>query len=267
MNQFLKTVIEVRMAQIENPIPHLQLIDDCWHHIFDFLTVKDILNMSATSKRMMHICGCYLRTFCPKKRFYAADGIYRDISCFEPLQIDLYQYMKKLCIKEQNFHNTVSFLCGVEIKFESLKTFILSNNSVFHHPDFSNLLHKIENIENIKITESRIYDARNVFTAISNNCFKLTSLKVKRTRNGKLLFSKTFGSLKSLEYEAYYMNNTEIENLNRFLNRHSLKYLKLDYTSFWLNRDRLNNTNVCIETLDICFNCDITVIELTIGII
>lgn len=88
---------------------------------------------------------------------------------------------------------------------------------------------------------------------MSNICLKLKSLIVQCSPGGHFLFLQNFENIESSEYEAYYLNIDEIGNLIFFLEIHSLKYLKLDYRTFFHSRRRLNDVNGCIDTLCINF--------------
>lgn len=84
---------------------------------------------------MVHMCGRYLQRFCPETRFYTTNNkLYRDIH--EGLPRGIYQYVRKLCIKEQAFRPVVLFLRRVGNEFRSLKSFVFSGVDI-SEPEFS----------------------------------------------------------------------------------------------------------------------------------
>lgn len=91
------------------------LIADCWEHIFDYLSFKDIILMGQTCKRMNRMCGYYVREYYPKLKF---ELIWREI-CFENVRIQpvFYPFISLLRLKDKS---ELDFFSNGEI-FDALK--------------------------------------------------------------------------------------------------------------------------------------------------
>lgn len=240
----------------KNAAAYLKLIDDCWFHIFDYLSPNDIVRMSATCKHLLHISGKYLNDNCPELKFHVKST---KIDHFEvestTVEADFYEYIKKLRFESANFDRKALFLQSVATanNFNSLQTLQFAFISLYQ-PEFNSIREVLKNVESVEMNFCQIYCAT-VFNTIANNASQLKKLSVKNTRSGDLLFSEVYKNLESLEYEAFSLNDVRVNNLKEFLESHEkLKKLNTSILFCGENKEVLNNTLINLDTLGVSFD-------------
>ena len=99
-----------------SPPPYLKLIADCWEHIYDYLSMKDIISIGQTCKRMNQMSGYYIRENQPHLKFSIREKeIYFDYDiCIQP---DFYPLISKLFISSLS---DLDFFSNVKT-FDALK--------------------------------------------------------------------------------------------------------------------------------------------------
>lgn len=235
---------------------YLKLIDDCWYHIFDYLSPNEIVRISATCKHLLQVSGNYLNDYCPELNFHVKSN---RIEHFDnegtTVEKDFYQNIKKLSLQGENFENKCAFLQSVAIgnNFESLETIKFSFITIYQ-PDFHSFRQILCSVKSIKINFTRIL-SENIFTTIAKYATNLTHLSVKNSSQGISLFLENYKNLEFLEYDAFSMSEIEIDNLKEFLDNHTkLTEFSTDYFGLWANKTALDNTSIQLDTFGISFS-------------
>lgn len=239
------------------PAPaYLKLIDDCWYHIFDYLSATDIVRMSATCKHLLQVSGNYLNDNCSDLDFHVKCN---QIAHFDnestKIEQDFYAYIKKIYFQGENFENKIAFLQSVSIAnhFDSLQTIEFAFITIYQ-PDFHSSRQILKSVKNLKLNFTRIL-SESIFTTIANYATELTHLTVKNSTNGISLFYEKYNNLEFLEYDACTMSEIHIDNIKDFLEYHTkLTQFNIDYFGLWANKTMLDNTHIQLDTLGVSFS-------------
>lgn len=240
-------------APASSPPPYLKLIADCWEYIFDHLSLKDILQMGETCKRMHQMAGYYLREYFPELRF---NLIGKDVQVAYPhnflLRTDFFPYIRKLCILRRGSESMSKL--DVET-FSSMKTLIYMSVEL-NRTQFAYARDILDYVENIQIEHCNIY--MEIFERFEFYCPKLKSLRVEygNTDNvlvTKSLFSQYYPQLEDLRYKPNSCH-TKIGELKTFFEKHTkLKQFECNMPFLWANRDVLLETNVQLDLFIVDF--------------
>lgn len=245
--------------------PYLKLIVDCWEHIFDNLSLLDIISMSKTCKRMNQLAGYYIGEYLPpfaatlteegcEKVYYGsnATNLFQHI-CLQP---EFHQFIKVLTVDRKSYSSACSQAVPALPSLKTIKFYCEDFPQIF-----VNTQHFSTNVETVFLNSCSIGDA--TFEQIGKYFPKMRELHLSTSRASVRIFSHYYPSLASLTYQTY---KTEAQNLitqtyelKAFLQKHSkLKRLKCDYDFLWANRDLLIQTNIELNTLAIhCGNSSI----------
>lgn len=255
---------------MNTPPACLNLIDDCWYNIFDFLSVSDIVQMSTICKHLLRISGNYLCKNCLKLEFdveenkitYLEKGV-------KTVELDFYPYIQKLRFYEHSFRRSYErknlFLRETLtiINFDSLRKLKFWGVRLYQS-EFSSITQVLIKIESIQIGWCKIF-CTNIFTTIANHAPKLKKLSVKESRYGEKLFCENYKSLECLKYKSYSLDDDiEMNNLKSFFERHTkLKRFYTDYflLFFWTEKDKLSETFINFDILGISFQQDKITLE------
>lgn len=234
------------------PPPYLKVIADCWEHIFDLLSLKDIFAMGETCIRMHRMAGYYLREYFPELRF---NLIGKEVQVAYPhkfhLRADFFPYISKLCILKRS---ELGCIMGTET-FSSLKTLIFMSVKL-DETQFFYTRHILKNVENIEIEHCDI--SVGIFKQLVDYCPKLKFLCVQygnidSTAIAKSLFSQHFPTLEHLRYKPHSCH-TQVNELKTFLEKHTnLKQFESNLPFLWANREVLCKTNTQLDLFIIDF--------------
>lgn len=236
----------------EKPPLYLMLIADCWEHIFDYLSLIDILRMGKTCRRMNRMAGYYMREYYPELEFEWHEGRIetRYITEYVCLQTDFYPYIGRLQILWEK-SNALELLSSFNT-FSALKVIDIDCKKLCEsqHESISNISNVLKNVEKINLTG---YEIVGIFEKIANFCPKLKRMKVNcgMEDHGRF-FSQYFPTLEYLRYSA--TKYPRINELELFLEKHSkLRTFHTDFDFFWANRDVLSQTNIQLDLLIVRF--------------
>lgn len=241
-----------RLDAANQPGCFIELNVDCWERIFDLLSLRDILAMSQTCKRLCKIGANYFH------------DNFRGISCeligdkctidtFEFERNDFLQSIDKLVVTGQL--NDLNHFSNIEL-FRSLTTLLLHETDLIEHQvnAFNNILNCVVCIE---LYECTIHD--DLFERFLKNCPRLKCLRIyggtfepASAANG--LFLKNHRTLQYLHFSLGY-NPPSIIPINRFLELNpNMKCLEMDDDQIWANRNTLIGSNIQLDCLVIRIN-------------
>lgn len=234
----------------ENSPPCPQLIADCWNHIFDLLSLRDIIAMSKTCKHMQQTVGQYvLQNF--RDHSFGLSSPFNRV-----FRADFCQYISKLTIFQSDHLDQV-----VDADtYSSLKTIIFKGEKL-RATQIKYLRNVLKNIEDIRIDNSCVIGDRR-FKQLHKYCPKLKYLKMDLHYQAKLLNSITntmltryFPALENLQYNAFSHNTKQNNKLKPFLEKHTkLKHFGCNALFLWANRDSLMKTNIQLDSLTVNFD-------------
>lgn len=226
----------------EKPLPYLKLIADCWEHVFDYLSFKDILQMGQTCKRMNRMAGYYIREYYPQLEFVAKEGeVYGEKVRLQP---DFYPFISRLSIQ---WDFSFPFPSNGN-SFDALKTieFCLGRLT---ETQIRKMQSRLKNVEHILVDLYEIVD--NIFEQFANYCPKLKHMNVICHKfNDDLLFSQYYPSLEC--FHIWKHEYTPAPELKTFLQRHfKLKQIHMNCNFFWANRDAFIQSNIQLDLLNV----------------
>lgn len=233
-----------------NSSPYLKLIADCWEYIFDHLSIRDILVMGQTCRRMAQMAGYYVREYHPNLEFHQI-GREIQLPSFSNFQIqsDFYQFISGLYITRTN---DIDFLLNIPTS-DSLKTLIFDRSSLAE-ARIRYTRNILKNIESIHLIECR--STGNIFEQFVTYCPNLKHLDVRRCRAmNSVLFLQYYPELECLQFRLPAKNvANRNDELKMFLLKHlNLNQLGMSYHFLWANRDVLNETNIQLDLLSVHF--------------
>lgn len=223
----------------ENSPPCLKLIADCWNHIFDFLSVRDVERMGKTCKQMYQIAGQYVLE--NSKECY-----------FHFYKMDFCEYISNMVISQGCRLNN---FIGIDT-YPFLKTIII-NGMTLRNTEIQYMRNVLKNIENMHLNSCDI--GYRALKQLIPYCPKLKYLKVeshyKTETTTKAMFLQLCPALENLQYQASPpFDYTQNVNLKPFLEKNTtLKHFGCLDTFLWANRDLLIKTNVQLDSLTIYF--------------
>lgn len=230
----------------ENSPPCPQLIADCWNHIFDLLSLRDIIAMSKTCKHMQQTVGQYVLLN------------FRDHSFNRVFRADFCQYFSKSTIF---LNDHLDQFVDVDT-YSSLKTIIFKGR-MLRATKISDLQNVLKNIEDIRIDNSCNIGDRH-FKQLIKYCPKLKYLKMDLhyptellNLTTKAMLSRYCPALENLQYNAFSHNLRGIihNELKPFLEKHTkLKHFGCNALFLWANRDSLMKTNIQLDSLTVNFD-------------
>lgn len=241
-----------RLDMVNQPNYSVKLNDDCWERVFDLLSLRDILAMSQTCRRMCESGAKY---------FHAH---FRGISCEligEKYTIDSFEFERnaflqsidKLVISGQlndldHFANTESY--------RSLSTLLLHGTDLIEDQvdAFKNILNRIECIELYECTMHEDFFERFLESCPKLRCLRIYGGSFKPASAANGLFLQNHPTLQYLHYSLGY-NPPGIMPLNRFLElNRNVKCLEIDDDQLWANRNTCNRSNIQLESLVVRIN-------------
>lgn len=225
---------------------------DCFHEIFEWLKLCDLISVARTCKRLQCIAGSFYQLNYSSKRIIAENGggyaIYRYLDIFSNFIVkisiscnntSLYQFIAENCKSLREIR------LGDYISGESIEC-------------IKEILKEIKSLEmNECIISGDFYEN------ILQYCPKLKSLSVKRSwkmRNKSILIGfdnswmrRTYATLEMIELTDLY----ELQELREFLQKNvKVKTFSIDSTSFWENRMTLASSNIKLNNLALEFSSE-----------
>lgn len=251
MNQ-PKNVIAVAKSSINSlskQPPHFQKVNvDCWEKIFDYLSLRDILSMSKTCRRMHQIGGYYFRQNFPEVqcKWIGNRGIYigypnsviRNDLCPFITKLSVYDYLEDRLDAETYY----------SLKTLTLRSIELTETQVGFIKGLLNV------VENVDLRRCTIYgDFYERFLKFCTQLKRLSVDEVTFVPNAaeNSLFEQVFPTLQGVEYAAMKIE-PETAVLKVFLEQNeSIKHFGVDAASLWANRDSLLGANIKLNSLAI----------------
>lgn len=241
MNNFNKMADAICVVA-EEPPPYLKLIADCWEHIFDRLSIKDILIMGQTCKRMSQMSGYYIREYNPYVEFWMTKAGVQSQDVY--VQSDFYRFIGRLIIgpgNESEFHLNVD-------QFNALKTIVFFDCQITE-TQIDGMQNVLKNIESIQLNTNKVPGS--ILEQFSKYCPKLKQLDACDPEAA--LFLQHFPALECLRYLPFRCMQTD--DVKTFFEKHSkLKQFVTSRGFLWENRDILNQTTAHLEFLNVYFN-------------
>lgn len=232
----------------ENLPPCLKLLVDCWEHILDYLSLKDIHAMGETCKPFNHLAGHYFREYLPNLDYeLVRDDVYPPPLADEfALRPDFYQFISKL--KIQGLSKKV-YILNAET-FSSLKMLIFEGIDL-SETRLGYAQNVLKNIEYIELNCSLI--SSNIFKQLTIDCPKLTCLTIHCAGMEDIVINELFSQhYPQLEHFQIGLRNVQINQLKMFLEKHpKLKRFSTNFKFLWINRNVLNETNVQLNMLKV----------------
>lgn len=237
-----------------NPPPCFKLLVDCWEHIFDYLSFKDIHAMGGTCKPMNRLAGHYFSDFFPNLDYELKKGEIRGTTTFDfNLRPDFYQFVRRVEISSRR---ELDYVFDAET-FPLLKMFIFTSvNLIKTQLDFAQNV--LRNIEIIELIGCKV-DGK-IFNQLANDCPKLKYLNINSCRMEVATINEFLKQhYPQLKYMRFIYKGKRIMELKTFLKKHSnLKCFMTDFGFLWANRNLLKETNVQLDMLE--FDVDDTTI-------
>lgn len=222
---------------------------DCFHEIFDWLRLDDLISIGNTCRRLQQVAGDFYRTNYGKNRMIAENGagckLYRDLNVFTP-------YIEKISISGNNLklYNFIGKHC------KSTKEIRLANNLC---EDAIECLKKVlQKVEVIELNES--FMRQEFYESFLRFCPKLKNLSIKRLykiRDKSVIIGlnndwllRKYPTLEHLELiDIYELRNNELKTF--FELNPNVRSFSTDSVSFEENLHFFLSTDVKLNKLAI----------------
>lgn len=203
---FFKRLIAVRSEQQINPFPYLNLVDDCWEYIFDFLSVDDILNLSETCKKMQVSCGNYIVRYIPNIAFdLVKTRLSVPMNGTRVLRTDFLPFVSVLEIDQYSVNNAFTndetrVLLNNITNFPQLKTLKICNLRGMG-VDVGILRILLRKIENLELRDVLFSNFDHFY--LESHCENLKSLSLSYCADDDDIFLESFPKLEYFKYIGY----------------------------------------------------------------
>lgn len=245
-NDRFKSILSVELS-----LPAIfKLNVDCFHEVFDCLTLKDVIAVGKTCKRLQWIAGHFINlNYASKSARGENDGIY-----ISSLQSNIFsQYIQKLSISGDRLgaYRFVGSNCTNSIKhlrvygslplngFEYMKEILngvemLEMNDCHFIGDFyENYLKYCPNVKSLNISRSGHIRDKSIIIG-----------------NGNEWMLRTYSTLEHLEFIEIY--GLKANELKIFFDRNpNLRTFSTDSRGLWENRYSILESNIKLNTLAI----------------
>lgn len=228
--------------------PYLRMVADCWHQIFDSLSLNDVFQMGETCKQLHEMVGYYMCKYFPELRYelIAGEVHFKQLQTSFHLRTNFCQFIPQLYIgksSELNYFLDSDTLC-------SLKTLIFDSIELTEtHIQYARNI--LKNIENLHLKYCNI-DGR-AYEQLIAYCPKLRFLNIYDCYlnvSRQLIFSQNSPSLEHFQYESGLWHQGTFDQLQTFLENHPhLKYFESECGFLWEHQDILLQSNVQLERL------------------
>lgn len=234
-------------SQANKSPPYLKLNADCWEHVFDYLSFKDICMMGQSCKRMNQMAGYYVREYYPELEHKLVKGEIQFASQIDiVVPADFYQYISKL----QIHHSTALNWFSNFKTFDSLKTLIIGQRKLTEI-EIGHMQNSLKDVESIHLAHCLI--SGHFFRQLANYCQKLKVLNIHNSDTTGELFSQNYPTLENLQYRPL-ISASRNDQLKNFLEKHlKLNNFAASCYFLWENRDSLIQTSVRLDLLNIFF--------------
>lgn len=233
---------------LEQPAHFIKVNADCWEYIFDLLSLRDILAMSETCKRMRQMAGYYFREYFPgiTCRWIASRGIFIGYPT-SILRPDFAEYIIKLIVYDYLEH----FLRPKQyysLKSLHLRSIELTDTQIDY------IKSVLGNVECLEIKQCTIYG--NLFEKLLQYCLKLKCLRLHNILYEpedaeKHFFRQTYSTLQYLDYSTLQIYSRSNELSDFFEQNPHLKHFGVSDLFVWANRDLFVESNLKLDSFAI----------------
>lgn len=227
------------------PPAYLKLIADCWEHIFDYLSFKDIIAMERTCVRMHRMAGYYIRENFPNFVYDLNEDkvklYYMDQTFYPP--INFRRFIVKLSV-QGNLNSDLS-----AEQFSSVKTLRL-DDTILYETQFGYLRNVLQNVEDIELSSCSASEETS--KELHRQCPKLKCLRILWGSRGiRTVFSQSYPLLEHLKFHMESEISCYIE-MKTFLDGHkNLKHFECEDRILWAHQNLLIHTNVQLDLLTV----------------
>lgn len=233
---------------LKQPPKFVKMNVDCWENVFDLLSLRDILAMSETCKRMRQMAGFYFREYLPdiKCRFIANRGVFIGYPT-SILRTDFSGYITKLMV----YDYLEQFLFAEQ--YCSLKSLVLCSFDL-NDTQIDYIKNVLENIENVDLKQCIIYG--DLYETFLKYCPKLKRLRLHDVlfKPESILirfFQRVYPTIEHLDLSTcqMYPRNNELKD---FLERNkNLKHFGVSSNFLWTNRAVFIESNAKLDSFAI----------------
>lgn len=245
-------------ALVTTPPPYQKLIADCWTHVFDYLSLGDVLVLGRTCKYMNQMAGKHIHDNNLPNHIRIVTLKIVDIIINDDISITLFpNFDQNLSIQEQL--NSMVDTIEPDPSLTMLSYYHDSTNTDQIDRDWNTLPKKnaiafnactLNASLNGLFFNSLQKQYQNLKYLAINQC---TTSTVSHQDSYKRLFLSLYPKLEHLKYIPRANQRIgEIRELKDFLEKHGkLKHLEIESNFFWENVDVINRTNIRLDRLTI----------------
>lgn len=251
--QFGKSTLSIEPPKNVYPSPIFKLNIDCFHELFDYLTVDDVIAIGQTCKWLQQVCGVFIeQNFVAKRKMCQNDDIYmgwmpREISIFS-------EYLQKvsICCSSKALH-FIGSNCSKSLKEVRLAQLNLAECKV---QSIKHILNEVEVVELDQCSfDSEFYECflkfcpkiRNLSISGSNRLFRANTIGA---RNDWM--HRQYPNLEHLELADFYeLKQNELEKF--FELNSNVRTFSIDAKTLLIHQDLILASNVKLDKLAVDF--------------
>ena len=234
--------------------PILKLDIDCFHEIFDYLSLDDLISIGHACKRLQGIAGCFVRqNFVAKRKTCVNNNI---VMCWTPRKIDIFsRFVEKLSVfggfsNPYQYIRSNNFNCLREIRLAQVE--IMAN-------DVECVREILLKVEVLEIDQCNF----NGEFKLLEFCPNVRRLSVSRSSydrdhgiivgTGNEWLTKKYPTLEHLELtDLYEFKNDEIKQL--FQQNSNIRSFSTDAKSLLINRRAFLSSDAKLDKLAVDFH-------------
>lgn len=237
-----------RPKKIINQSPIYLLDAECFHEIFDWLSLEDVHAFAVTCKQFQRIAGAYFRqTYRSTELRGTFDGIYAcsDVSCngqvsgFNQYIEHVSIYGNRIADEEIDTFHYIKSNCNDSLKKMQFLDVAITKRTV---KKIQKNLRKIEVLEFDSCTING-----NLHRDLLKYCTNLKRLSVRRFGGNIKWLKKVYQKLEHLEI---YQIGFKVDQLKKFFERNfSVRSFSVDANCLWQNEESILGANVQLNDL------------------
>lgn len=249
-----QTLCTVPLKMVASPIMKLNI--DCFHEIFDYLCLDDVISIGNTCQRLQRIAGSFIQqNYSAKRKTYMNNNIYM---CWTPREISIFGlFIEKLSIFG-GFSD--SFLCINTTSFRSLKELRLAQIEL-KSVKIECIKAILPQIEVIELDQCGLkHEFYEHFLKLCPNLRRLSVSRSSYNRDGGVIIGtdnewmrQKYVSLEHLELtDLYELKNNDLGHF--FDLNHTIRSFSTDAKSLLINRESFLSCGVKLQQLAIYFH-------------